>query len=423
MKAVILAAGEGTRLQPLTENRPKHLIPIAGKPILQWLVESLRECSVSEILLIVGRWKDALLRQFGNGADYGVEIKYTVQPSVDGTARALQLSEGFVKNEPILLIYGDILVSSDQIRRVIDIFRGSDCVAAMALAAVDHPEFYGVVEVRDEYVETIAEKPPPSKTHGNLVNAGVYVLKPTIFEFLKVTPRSRRREYEITDSLKLMLKKDHKIRSVKFDAGSWVDIGRPWDVLGANGLALKRLEPRVDGEVEQGVNLLGHVVVEKGARIRSGSYLEGPILVMSGADVGPNCHIRSSTTLGRNVRVGNACEIKNSVLMNDAKVPHLSYVGDSIIGERCNLAAGTIVANLRFDRQPIKMTIGGRPVDTGRRKLGVILGDDVETGVNCSLMPGVKIGSGTRVEPGTVVYEDLPAGSSHYRNVRPKKRR
>lgn len=142
--------------------------------------------------------------------------------------------------------------------------------------------------------------------------------------------------------------------------------------------------------------------------------LEGPALIMSGADIGPNCYIRPFTTIGRNSRIGNACEVKNSIVMDDSRVPHLSYIGDSIIGERCNLGAGTIVANLRLDEQPIKMMVKDSLVNTGKRKLGVIMGDDVETGVNCSLMPGVKIGSRARIGPGVVVYRDVPAGSSRY---------
>jgi len=127
--------------------------------------------------------------------------------------------------------------------------------------------------------------------------------------------------------------------------------------------------------------------------------------------VGPNCFIRPCTSIGKNARVGNACEVKNSIVMDGTHVGHLSYVGDSILCEKCNLGAGTITANLRLDDGTVKMMIKDKAVDTGRRKLGVILGDNVKTGINVLLMPGVKVGNDSWVGPNFMVEEDLPANT------------
>ena len=147
----------------------------------------------------------------------------------------------------------------------------------------------------------------------------------------------------------------------------------------------------------------------RSARIRSGAYIEGPVFIDEEADVGPNCFIRSGTSLGKKVRVGNAGEIKNSIIMDGTHVGHLSYVGDSVLGEKCNLGAGTITANLRFDDGRIKMMIKDKVVDTGRRKLGAILGDNVKTGIKSLFMPGVKVGANTWVGANFMVERDLPA--------------
>ena len=165
------------------------------------------------------------------------------------------------------------------------------------------------------------------------------------------------------------------------------------------------------GTVEQGAHLIGPVSVAESARIRSGAYIEGPVFIDEGADVGPNCFIRSGTSLGKKVRVGNACEIKNSIIMDGTHVGHLSYVGDSIFGEKCNLGAGTIIANLRFDDRIIKMIIKDKVVDTGRRKLGAIFGDNVKTGIKSLFMPGVKVGENTWVGANFMVERDLPANA------------
>ena len=150
------------------------------------------------------------------------------------------------------------------------------------------------------------------------------------------------------------------------------------------------------------------VTVEEGARIRSGVYIEGPAFIGKGSDVGPNCFIRPHTSIGRNVRIGNACEVKNSIIMDKTHIGHLSYVGDSIIGENCNLGAGTTIANYRFDGETVKMAVKDSILDTGRRKLGVVLGDDVKTGINASLMPGVKVGNNSWIGPGITVHQDVP---------------
>jgi len=126
------------------------------------------------------------------------------------------------------------------------------------------------------------------------------------------------------------------------------------------------------------------------------------------SDIGPNCFIRPYTSIGKGVRVGNACEIKNSILMDKTRIGHLSYVGDSVIGEDCNLGAGTITANYRFDGKTIKMNVKGKIFDSERTKLGIIIGDHVKTGINALFMPGVKIGSNSWIGPNVVINEDVP---------------
>ena len=190
-----------------------------------------------------------------------------------------------------------------------------------------------------------------------------------------------------------------------------VGLSYPWDILEANRLGLEAQRAAVAGKVEEGVQTRGQVTIEAGAIVRSGSYLEGPVFVGRGSLVGPYSYLRPYTSLGENVRVGAGCEVKNSIVMDNARIPHLSYVGDSIIGEGSSLGAGTITANLRFDESHVKSRVKGELLDSGRRKLGAVVGDNVRTGINVSLFPGVKIGPGALVGPGTVVTGDVPSGA------------
>jgi bifunctional UDP-N-acetylglucosamine pyrophosphorylase/glucosamine-1-phosphate N-acetyltransferase len=168
------------------------------------------------------------------------------------------------------------------------------------------------------------------------------------------------------------------------------------------------MDHKVSGTVEQGAHLIGPVTVAESARVRSGAYIEGPVFIDEEADIGPNCYIRPATSVGKRVRVGNACEIKNSIIMDGTHVGHLSYVGDSILGEKCNLGAGTIIANYRCDSRSIKMTVKDQVVDTGRRKLGAVIGDNVKTGIKSIFMPGVKVGMNSWIGPNFMVERDLP---------------
>jgi bifunctional N-acetylglucosamine-1-phosphate-uridyltransferase/glucosamine-1-phosphate-acetyltransferase GlmU-like protein len=140
-------------------------------------------------------------------------------------------------------------------------------------------------------------------------------------------------------------------------------------------------------------------------------YVEGPTFIDEEADIGPNCYIRPCTSIGKKVRVGNACEIKNSIIMDGVHIGHLSYVGDCIVGEGGNLGAGTITANYRLDAGTIKMMVKDTLVESGRKKLGAVLGDNVKTGINTLLMPGVKVGNDSWIGPNLMVQRDLPPRS------------
>lgn len=411
MKAVILAAGEGVRLSPLTDNKPKHLLPLACKPLLERLIQNVSDCGVRDVLLVVSGKTDAIKRHLGDGKSLGVKLSYAIQPAVLGTGHAMGMAREFMRNEPFMALYGDIFLSNNAVRKVVNDYEEGDCQAAMAVTPVSAPQFFGIVTVEGGKVQSIVEKPLTGSSTGNLVNAGLFIFPPEIFAAIDKTGKSERGELEITQSIKILIDQGVKVKAVELASGSWKDIGRPWDLLEANELALKEIKPNIQGKIENGARLIGPIVVEKEAVVRSGSYIEGPVYVSAGSEIGPNCYIRPSTSIGRNVKIGNGCEVKNSIVMDDTKIPHLSYIGDSIIGERCNLGAGTIVANLRFDDKPVKMMISGKLVDSGRRKLGVVLGDDVQTGINVSLMPGVKIGSGAVVGPGMTAFRDVPSKS------------
>ncbi len=399
MKAVVLAAGEGTRMRPLTATRPKPMLPVAGKPLVEHVLDTAAEY-VDGYVLIVGYRADSIRDHLGS-EHLGKQIEYVEQSEQRGTAHAIQQAEPHV-DERFLALNGDVMLDDGLVAKL-----ASAETNAIATMHVDDPTAYGVVSRDGDRVTDIVEKPsdPPS----TLANLGLYSFEPTIFEYIDRTGRSERGEYEITDSIELAIAEGHRVVAVEH-TGRWLDVGRPWELLAANEHLLDGYSRRIRGTVEEGATINGDVIIEDGARVRAGAYLEGPLLVQSGADIGPNAYVRGSTVVGRDVRVGNGVEIKNSILMADSSAGHLSYVGDSVIGAGANLGAGTIVANLRHDDQSVRMAVKGEQVDTGRRKLGVVLADGVKTGINTSLNAGTKLGVGAMTRPGEAVMSDRGDG-------------
>ncbi|MCK4434857.1 glucose-1-phosphate thymidylyltransferase, partial [Candidatus Bathyarchaeota archaeon] len=235
----------------------------------------------------------------------------------------------------------------------------------------------------------------------------IYVFSTEIFEKVRETSASARGEWEITDAISLLLRDGKPVLAARVSREDWFDVGRPWDLLKANRWALTRMKHKAYGQIENGAHLIGPVTVAETARIRSGAYVEGPAFIDEESDIGPNCYIRPYTSIGKKVRIGNACEIKNSIIMDNTHIGHLSYIGDCVIGEKCNLGAGTVTANYRLDAGTVKMLVKNKVVDSRRRKLGVILGDNVKTGINTLFMPGVKVGCNSWIGPNVVVCRDV----------------
>jgi UDP-N-acetylglucosamine diphosphorylase/glucosamine-1-phosphate N-acetyltransferase len=405
MKALVLAAGEGTRLRPLTSNIPKPLLPVAGKPFLSHIFSSLQAAGVSEIALLVGWKANRIKEHYGNGSELDLKITYLEQRQRLGTANAIGHAEGLM-NEPFFVVNGDVVISDVDVKAMRAMFERAH-KTVMGAVTVDDPSQYGVIEEKEGKLVRIIEKPkhPPS----DLINAGIFVFSPDIFELIRKTSKSIRGEYEITDTITTLAKdEDVLIHRMMTD---WIDVGRPWDLLTANDIFMSRLIGRCEGEVEENVVMTGEVVVEKGAKVRSGSYIAGPVYIAKGCDIGPNCYVRPGSCFGPNVHIGASVEVKNSIVMAGTHIPHHNYVGDSVIGERCNLGAGTKVANLRFDDKNVRVSFKGELIDSGRRKLGVIMGDDVKTGINAMIDAGTIIWERSIIGPGALAKGNIGPGS------------
>jgi len=398
MKCVILAAGEGKRMHPLTFTRPKVMLPIANKPVLEWNLINAKKAGLKEFVFVIGYKSEMVRDYFADGKKWNIKIDYVNQGKPQGTGHAINMVEKFVDN--FIVLCGDTIFGVDDIKNIMQ------KKSSIGTVEVEHPDEYGIVEIKDDKLVKIFEK--MDEPFSNVINAGIYHFDKNIFGYIKKTKKSPRGEYEITDSIN-MLVKDKTMEAIKLQ--DWRDIVFPWHLLDANEELLKKTDKKIDATVEN-ATIKGNVIIGKNTIVMSGAYIEGPVVIGNNCKIGPNCYIRAHTAIGNNCHVGNACEIKNSIIMDKTNVPHHNYVGDSIIGQNCNLGSGTKIANLRLDKKNIKAVLNGNKIDTKRRKLGTIIGDNVQTGINSTINNGATIGNNVFIGPGAIVKGEIRPGST-----------
>lgn len=392
MKAVIIAAGEGVRMRPLTYTRSKVMLPLANKPIMEHLLLGAKKAGLKDFIFVVGYFEKKIREYFGDGHNWGVRIEYVTQKKQLGTAHALKMTRDFL-TESFVLLNGDGPIEAGDVLKITK--HEGPC---MALQAVKNAQDLGVAEVANGKVKHIHEKldKPPS----NLANAGLYLLNASIFPVIEKLEPSPRGEYEITGALQAFIDQGNDMAYEEIS--SWQNLSYPWDLLRVNRILLDSLTADVQGKMEQ-VHVSGSLKLGCNSVIKSGAYIEGPVVIGENCTIGPNCYLRPGTVIGNNCHVGSFVEIKNSIIMDNTKVPHLNYIGDSVIGQGCNFGAGTKIANLRLDEKEIIV----KDIPTGSRKLGAIIGDNVKTGINANINVASFIGNDTFIGPGALVSGEV----------------
>jgi len=392
MQAVILAAGKSTRTYPLTVTKPKPLLKILDKTILEHTLEALNGI-VKEAIIIVGYKKEMIKKYIGQKYKR-IKIRYIEQRNQLGTGDAVKKAEKHLKDRFIVL-GGDDLFSREDIEKCI---KHDYCILGQK---VEQPKKFGILETKGRNLKRIIEKPARPKS--NLANTGLYVLDKKVFE---IQPKkSERNEIEFTDFVNELAKKEKiAIEKVK---GYWIPVGYPWNYLEANVLMLNKTKEWKGHvkKIEKFVVIKGPVLIGKGTVIKAGTYIEGPVFIGENCEIGPNAHIRPDTIIMDNCRIGKM-ELYDMVIMDNTTSKHTSYAAHGVIGENVNIGAGFIMADYRHDGKNHMTIVNGNKIDSGRRKLGAFIGDDVKTGIGTLIYPGRKLWPGTSTLPGEIVKED-----------------
>jgi len=389
LKAIVLAAGEGTRLRPLTTSRPKVMIPVGNKPILQHVVKALVSSGIKEIVLVVGYKRERIMSYFGDGKEFGASIEYVVQERQLGTAHALRAAKGKVR-EDFMVVAGDNIIDSEVVSDLLHQERGM----AVTVTTSETPSKYGVVRLARDKVVEIIEK--PSRRISDIISTGMYRFTPAIFDYLDEGLSEG--QVAITPILENNL---HRIQlRAVHTTGRWMDVVYPWDLIRVNSAALELQGIDTCGTVEAGVTLKGAVSIGEGTRIRSGTYIEGPVAIGKGCDIGPLVAIHPATSIGDGVSIGPYTHILESVIMNDASISSHSHLSHCVLDEGVVLGPGLMAeageACTRVEQDFFDL-----------KRIGAVIGENTSIGAGSVVMPGTIVGSGCRIAAQVKVQGNL----------------
>ncbi|MFZ0184629.1 MAG: glucose-1-phosphate thymidylyltransferase [Nitrosotalea sp.] len=331
MKGIILHGGHGTRLRPLTHTGPKQLLPIANKPMSQYCVESLKDAGITDIAIIIGGPGYSKVQEYyGSGENFGVKFTYVFQDYPKGIAHAVSLCKEFIGDEKFIVFLGDNILERS-ISQYAKEFVKSDADASILLCEVDNPSRFGIADVKDGMITKIMEKPKNPPT--NLAVTGIYFLTPIIFDIISRLKPSWRNELEITEALQMLLEEGHKI-TYSTVTDYWKDTGTPEDIIHANKFILEHTKSYFYGKKEDGVNIIGNVMIGENTLIKSGAKIIGPSII------GKNCTINSDTRIGPNTSIGDnsvisKCDIEDSIIMSGCNIDGDFKIRNSIIAFNC----------------------------------------------------------------------------------------
>lgn len=407
VQAVILAGGEGKRIHPLGINKPKSMFEIMGKPLIQYVIEGLKERDIKDIIVVTGPGQEQIRDFLGQGSQLGVTIRYAVQEEPLGQANALQTVESLVQNHFFVLNANDIFESS----LLLDMMKQSERhQASLVLAGrdVDEPWRFGVMRFENEKLIGVTEKPPRGEEPSQIAVVGVYYFSPEIFHYIRTTPATNSDD-QLERAYQNLIDAG-KGTYVRY-RGFFESYKYPWNLLTINDLLLSKVVDRQyinrSAQISDLAVITGNVVIEENVRIFENAVIRGPAFIGKDTIIGNNTLVWGGCSLGRGCVIGFGSEVKNVVFGQNVWT-HRAYVGDSIVSDNCSFGAGTVTANWRFDDQNITVNIKGDHLDTGLNKFGVIMAEGCRTGSNSVLLPGVKIGPNSIVGPGVTLAEDLP---------------
>ncbi len=383
-QAIILAAGRGERLSVLTALRPKVMLPVGNKPIVEFVIEALAANGIRDIVLVVGYQREMVQDYLGSGERMGVTLQYVVQENQLGTGHALDAAQETAAQH-FLVLPGDNIISAAAIGELARSTENAILVTDQARG-----DQHGVVEVQNDMATNLVES--PEEQASPWINTGVYSLTREIFSYLS-------EELSLPDAINKMIKDGNQFSACKTTA-DWWDAVYPWDLLRLNGLALSSIKGECNGQCEPGVTLKGEVRIERGSVVRSNSYIIGPVIIGEGCEVGPGVVIFPYTSIGNNVVIEAYSQLRNCIVGDSVQIGSHSHLTDTIIGESTSM--GPFLSAMS-DNANINMN--GIHVEA---RCGSLISANVRIGTRVTLRPGTMIGHGADISDMKLIQDAIP---------------
>lgn len=390
-QAVILAAGGGGRGRPFTANRPKSMIFIAGKPIIQHVIEALSGNGIRDIIIVVGHRKERICDFIGSGESLGVAVEYVIQDRQLGSADALSYAQKNV-DDSFLVLPGNKFIGVETLIPIINA-----APTSVLVKTVSDPPRSSIVTTRNGKLESGI--PVERRAASTFIEKGnftadtrVYSLERNIFPFLEGAP-------SIISALGAMIQSGLTVNVVE-TAGEWSDLIYPWDILPVNGAALKHLEPRTAGKIGPNVYLQGNVNIGDSVIINPNCVISGPVTIGPGCKIGPHACLNGPLSVGANTVIESFACVNNCVIGSDVHIATGAIIEDSVIDDGTYLGARFTSVTGEAD-----MHIGP---ENYRQKVGCMIGEGCQLGAGIIVKPGTIIGNFCRVEDLKVLSGEIP---------------
>jgi glucose-1-phosphate thymidylyltransferase len=327
MKGLVLSGGKGTRLRPITYTSAKQLVPVANKPVLFRVIEAIRDAGIHEIGIVIGDTGPEVRAAVGDGRRWGVRVEYIPQDAPLGLAHAVKISRDFIGDDRFVMFLGDNCIQGG-ISPLIEQFGRSTYNAQIVLKQVPNPQQYGVAEL-DQHGRIVRLTEKPREPRSNLALVGIYMFDPSIWEAVEAIQPSWRGELEITDAIQWLVNSGKQVFAYVHE-GWWIDTGKKDDMLEANRLILEEMEPACEGYVDRDSQLIGKVIVERGAEIIN-STIRGPAIIGEGTRI-VNAYVGPFTSVYHHCTIESS-EIEHSIVLEHSIIRDLPHrLEDSLIG-------------------------------------------------------------------------------------------
>jgi len=396
MRGVILAAGPGEELKPLTETIPKPMIRIMDKPLIQFAIDRLLFSGIKEICIVINK-DDSSIKRYIDMADIPAEITYRVQEDagIEGAIKAV--SDLFTEEDQFILTHSDIVSNNKLVTRTLNAADNSGAEMAVAVALQSEIQDFGQVTLDSNgFVDQVIPTNEIQSSH--YVVAGTFLLTGKIFNYLS-------QGFAFNECFNRFIADGGQVAGGIWNE-TWIDVGRPWDILRATTYVLSKLEAsHISSKAKVGPNveIIGPVVIAEGAEVLNGTILKGPVYIGKNAFIGNNSLIRDHSAIYEDAKIGMGVEVRSSIIMNTASIARLSYVGASIVGEHATMHSGSITINTNTPPSPISTVVQGMEVVVPLDKYGAVIGPHAHIGVHSSLRPGTVIDKEVIIQPHQMV--------------------